>query len=1135
MELFLNKGQTVSVCLPQKIVKIMRITTLLCLLTTFCTFASVGYSQTTDITLDLENVTLKSAFDAINVKTDYSFWYRNEEVNLNKIVSIKVDKQNIDQVLHKLLDGENLLYSINEKHIIIYRKNISTSLSQGEKKISGRISDSKGEPIAGANIVEKGTQNGTMTNADGSFSLEVGDNATLQISYIGYMPQEILIKKQNNIFVKLEEDTQCLEEVVVVGYGTVKKSDLTGAVSQIDPTKNKSKLTSNVTDLLKNSIPGLNIPMSTNAKGSVDMANISIRGQNSIKASNTPLIILDGMVYSGDWSSISTHDIEKIDVLKDASSAAIYGSRSANGVIIITTKKGNKGTPTINVSVNTGMCTPSFLRPIYSPQGYIDMRYNMYMQNNPRSDQPGYYNNPNQLPAGLSLDQWMGYSGSKGDAEEVWLQRLYFSPTEISNYKAGKTIDWKKELFQTGITQDYSVNISGGTDKINYYTSVNYIKNEGFVVGDEFSNFRARVNIDNKIADFLSVGINAQYSNRDESSIPVDWRQYSVLSPYGSIYEQDGETLKLFVHDDNGSTNPFLSGKYNERFNKLSNLSMKMYALVTLPFGFSYQFNYINIIDSGRDYNHTSSKNPSNATDGYASRANSDSYYWSVENMIKWTKTFGKHNFDVTLMANAEKNQLWDNQMENTQFLPSDVLGYHAISLGGNPIITSNDAVWTRNALLGRVNYTFNSKYLLTFSIRRDGYSAFGQNNPYALFPTSAIAWKISDESFYHLKPLNSLKLRLSYGANGNSAIGAYDALANMNINKYLLGDPSGNAYSVTALTMSKLSNAELKWEKTVAYNLGVDFGLFNDRIVGSLDAYYSKTTNLLIDRALPKITGFSSISSNIGQVDNKGLEINLTSNNMYIDKKFSWQTNFNAFFNRNKIVHLYGDKDDNGKEINDVANKWFIGHGLDEIWDYIPDGIWQNEDKDLAYSYGGYLPGERRMVDRNKDGQYTEVISGDWRAGDKDFIGFKKPRFQWNMVNNFTLLDQFTFSFSVYGSHGHKGNFLEQAGNERLSTFDIPYWTEGNRSNKWMRTQMLSSNSRPMSNYVSLGFVRVSDISLGYTIPNRITKLFMVENLSVMASVKNAFLLTKWPGWDPENITGPVPRCFNLSINIKL
>ena len=1107
---------------------------------TLSIWANEVYSQNTTIQIvDFQRISVETLIREVEAQTNYLFVYSKNEINTDEYFSLPTEEISVKSALDNLASSVKISYIYDNDYIILTKRELTPTEAKAIMQgftITGKVSDTNGELLAGASVVIKGTTQGTVTEANGTYTIQVpNENATLVFSFIGYISQESYVGNRRTINITLSEDVLEMEEIVVIGYGTMRKSDLTGAVAQIDPQKNQSKLTSNATDLLKNSVPGLNIPMSTNAKGSVDMGNVLIRGQNSIKASNTPLIILDGMVFGGDLANISSHDIERIDVLKDASSAAIYGSRASNGVIIITTKKGKKGTPTINISVNTGTVSTSFLRPTYSPEGYINMRQTMYSQNIPRSNQPGYYNNPDNLPAGVNLEQWMGYSGSTGDPETVWLQRLYFQPTEIRNYKAGLTTDWAKTLFQTGLMQDYTASTSGGTDKIQYFGSVNYSNNEGFVVGDQYSSFRTRLNVENKIADFLTVGVNAQYSNRDESAIAASWNQYYVLSPYGSMYEDDGKTLKLFIHDDNGSTNPFLSMTYNDKYNKISNLALNMYATVFLPLGFSYQFNFINIVGSTRAYDHISSKNPSNTSDGNAIRQNNDSFYWSVENMIKWNKTFGKHSFDVTLMANAEKDQSWQNRMENTRFVPSDVLGYHVIGLGGNPIISSSDAVWTRDALLGRLNYTFNSKYLLTIALRRDGYSAFGQDNPYGYFPTSALAWKISDEEFFKVEPVTFLKLRTSYGANGNSAIGAYDALASMGTAKYLLANPNSTAYSITSLTMSRLSNRQLQWEKTTAFNFGLDFGIINDRITGSLDAYFSKTTDLLIDRSLPRVTGFTSVTSNMGQVNNRGFEISVNSNNLYIDKKISWNTHFNAFFNRNKIVRLYGDKDENGKEVDDIGNRWFIGHGLDEIWDFIPDGVWQVEDTELAYSYGGYLPGEYRMVDKNNDGLYTEVVSGDWRLGDKDFIGYRRPRFQWNMVNSFTFLDQLTFSFTAYGFHGHKGSYLQQAGNERTSTLDLPYWTEENRSDKWMRTQMLASNARPMSNYISLGFVRISDISVGYTVPSRISKSFMVENLNIVASVRNAFLFTKWPGWDPENTGGPVPRYFNLTFNVKL
>ena len=1004
--------------------------------------------------------------------------------------------------------------------------------------IKGIVTDATGDPLPGVSVTVKGTTQGTATDVNGVYSLSVqNENATLAFSFIGFINQEFVVGNRRDIHVVLVEDTHEIDEVVVVGYGTVRKSDLTGAISQIDPTKKSENLTSNATDLLRNSIAGLYIPFSTSAKGDVDMGNALIRGTTSLKASNKPLIVLDGVIFDGDLADVSSADIERIDVMKDASSAAVYGSRSANGVIQITTKKGANGAPVINFNINVGLSTPSFLRSVLSPDGYVDMRSNLLQYTAPRTNQPGYYNDPTHLPAGVSLDQWMGYSNATGDPTDIWLTRLAMQSIEIANYKLGNTINWADPIFQTGLKQDYLASITGGTDNSKYYWSLNYTNNEGFIVGQQFESVRSRINLESKIANFLNVGINAQYANRDESAIAVGWGNYATQSPYGSMYEEDGVTLRYFPYGDPTATNPLIDRTYIDRYNKFHDLNTKIYAIVTLPFGVNYQLNLVNNFTSNRYYNHVPSQHPGNVTTGEATRRNTDTYLWNVENIVKWNKTFDRHAFDLTLLANAEKYQFFRNEQKNTRFSPSDILGYHNMAAGSVPIVSSDDRVWTRDALLARLNYTFNGKYLVTGSIRRDGYSAFGQDNPHALFPSVALAWRISDENFFQVAPVDNLKIRASWGANGNSAIGEYDALAALSGNKHLFASEAGSAYTLSRLEIDRMANANLQWEKTNAFNAGLDFSLFHYRLNGTLEGYLSKTTDLLVNRSLPNVTGYSEISANLGQVDNSGIEIYLNSNNMEIPRRFTWQSSATASLNRNKIVKLYGDMvdvfDSNGnvtgtKESDDYANNWFIGQSIDVIWDYKPFGVWQMEDAELANSYGGFLPGEYRMVDVNNDGLFTEL-------DDKQFLGFSKPQFRWNITNDFTLFDHISASFSFYGHHGWKGNFIQKAGAERSNYYDIPYWTPENRSNKWARMTNRDADPKPQSNYISKGFVRLSDLSLGYTFPGSVTDRMHLKLLKVYVSAQNVAMWTKWPGWDPENVDAPVPRYFNLGINIRL
>jgi TonB-linked SusC/RagA family outer membrane protein len=1124
-------------CSLKKTLKIMRNALIILFLGVLQAHAIDTYSQKTKLSLSFSDTELSKVLDKIEMESEFFFLYNEKLLDTERKVNITADNQLITVILDDLFKGTNVKYSIVDRKIILAPDYLTSVSEQQQKKITGTVTQKDGTLLPGVNVAVTGSTQGTQTDIDGKYSIDVPQGAkTLQFSFIGMETQEVSIGSLSQINVIMAESAIGLEEVVVIGYGTQKKKDLTGAISQIDPTKMEGKTTSNATDLLRNSIAGLSIPFSTNPKGSIDMQNVLIRGVNSLKASNTPLIILDGMIYEGDLADISSTDIERIDVMKDASSAAIYGSRSSNGVISITTHKGKQGVPEITFTANMGFVTPSFILPVLSPEKYVEMRQNLFELVAPRVDQPGYYDNPNNLPEGVTLDQWKAYSGASGDPIDIFLARLSFQSTEVENYKKGNTIDWADKIFQTGFRQDYLTSINGGTDRINYYWSGNYTGNEGFIAGEKYKSIRSLLNLESKITNFLTVGLNAHFAHRDESSIPATLKYFPIASPYGSMYEADGKTLKYFVNDDPLAINPFAEMTYNKRYNKYKDLNSKIYFLISLPLGFTYQLNLINNFTDRRNYYHISSDNPGNFTGGYASRENTNIYSWSIDNIIKWSKIFGDHNFDLTLLANEEKWQYWYNKMENSQFIPSDILGYNNMNVGRNPQVSSNDMLSTRNALLGRLNYTLKSKYYVTLSLRRDGYSGFGKANRQAVFPSAAVAWKISEEKFFHFKPIDFLKLRLSWGANGNSSIEPYASLSSMETGKYLYANGNGNAYSTSILSVSTLSNENLKWEKTTATNFGIDFGLFKSRLSGTVELYYSKTTNLLVDRSLPIVTGFKSVVTNLGQIDNKGFELTLNSRNVDLNN-FLWQTSFNCYLNRNKIVHLYGDMvnvyDSKGnligqKEVDDYQNNWFIGHAVEAIWDYFPDGMWQEEDAALAYSYGGYLPGQFRNLDVNKDGQYTELA-------DKGFLGYSKPQFYWTLNNDFLFFKNISFGFAVYGQHGWKKNFKNRAGSERLSNYDWPYWTPENRSTKWARMEVTEEDIKAQSNYIKMGFVRLSTISLSYTFNSKSTKFLHVNSLKIYGSVQNVYVWTKWPGWDPENTSGPSPRYFNLGITIKL
>lgn len=1120
----------------------------LCCLFFFLIGTAEAISQ--HVTINERNAPLETIFTQIKRQTGYVFFYNQEFLRKASRVTVRLEDVPLTDALDQCFMGQPLSYVIENRTIIITEKPMAPKRESPEREqspadslgIRGKVTDETGEGLPGVNIVIKGSTQGTISEYDGTYAISnVPDDAILVFSFVGKKLQEVRVAGRSVIDVSMEQESSALDEVVVIGYGSLQKRDLTGAIAQIDPTEMQERLTPNVNDLLRNNLAGLYIPLSVDAKGSVNMNNVRIRGTNSLLASNTPLVIVDDMIYYGDLANINPGDIERIDVMKDASSAAIYGSRAANGVIIISTKRGTSGKPEINFTANTGLATTSFLRPVYDADSYLDMHATYSATNLPRNE-PGFYARPNNLPSGVSIDDWMAYTGATGDPTNVWLARIGLFQTEIDNYNAGRTINWKDHVFQSGIRQDYQMSVSGGAEKFKYYMSANYTDNEGFIVGQEYQSIRARVNLESKIADFLTVGVNAQFANRDESSIAADWSAYVWGSPYGSMYEADGTTLKYLTYDYNLSRNPLYESAYRDRFRKFNDLDSRLYAIVDLPLGIKYQVNFVNNFRGSRFYDHVSSQSAAIANGGEGTRANTSAYTWIIDNVLSWNKAIDGHDFGVTLLANAERQRFWSEEMYNSGFFPTDILGYHAIGLGLSPRISSDDQTYTRDALLGRLNYSYLSRYYVTLAMRRDGYSAFGQSNPHAYFPTVALAWTLSEEDFFALDPVDFLKLRLSWGANGNSSIGTYSALAVMESRRFLYS-VGGVATPTSELRLARMANNALQWEKTTALNVGLDFGVRNSNITGSLEWYDSKTTGLLVDRKLPSVTGYGAVAANLGEISNRGVELTVNSVNLQTGGGFVWTSGFNMAHNKNTIVSLYGDMvdvlDGNGnvigqEEASDPSNGWFIGKSIDVVWDYASDGIWQEEESDEAYSYGGYFPGQFKNVDVNDDGVYD--------SDDRQFLGHSTPQFRWNLTNDFKYRN-LALSFSVYGQHGHIMNFTDNAGTSLFETgngFVMPYWTPQNRSNKYP-----SMRGNGGTNYRSLSFVRLNNITLGYTFPQAVIDRVNIRSLKVYASVYNVHVWTKWPGWDPENVdpsnanpqntTGPAPRYFNMGVSIGL
>ncbi|MBY5959548.1 SusC/RagA family TonB-linked outer membrane protein [Membranicola marinus] len=1001
--------------------------------------------------------------------------------------------------------------------------------------VSGKVTDEEGEPLIGVNVVVQDSNNGTSTDFDGNYMLEnVDDDAVLVFSYVGYQTQEVEVEGRSVIDVNMVSDAQLLDELVVVGYGTVKKSDLTGSVQRLSGEKFENQNLTQVGEMLAGTVAGFSANQSASPAGGSSM---EIRGPTSLTAGTSPMIVLDGVIYNGSLRDINPADIATIDILKDASSAAIFGAEAASGVVLITTVKGKAGKPVINFSTKFGIAQPTYARKPYSPEEFIQFRADYFRTINPGQNYD-YYTNPENLPENLSVSEWRDLSQSPlPDNTDEYLRRLNFFPIEQEQYKAGQTTDWYDVVIRNGVRQSHDLSLSGGSDRTNYYWSLGYVDNEGLRLGDEYSAIRSRMNVDFDVTDWLNVGVNAQFSDRDEGGVPASYVIYSN-SPYGRVYSPNGN-LERLAH---GHTfNPLINYFRDDRYRKVNSLFTNLFADVKLPLDITYKLSFQPRYETMKELFFRSTDprlGGDPAQDQSIGRRNEYSRQeWILDNILKWNGEFGAHDFDVTLLYSAEQNKFWSTQQANQNISPNEELGYHGLQFGDGPTIDNNDRIFTGEAFMARINYTLMDKYLLTASIRRDGYSAFGQEQPRATFPAAALAWQISRENFYDEDWfVNRLKLRLSWGSNGNRDIGIYSALARLNSDLWFDGTtPRVGLYNST------LANPGLVWEKTNSFNIGLDIGLMADRFDLSIDVYDATTTNLLMNRRLPILTGFTNITTNLGKLSNKGVELTFNSNNITA-ADFKWNSSFVFSLNRNKIIALFGDKGEytllgeqrNG-ELPDYSNQWFPGYAIDAVWDYERVGVWQVGEEDEAAKYV-MRPGDFKSVDVNQDGKYRP-------EDDKQFIGFRQPRFRLGLGNDFSILENWTLSVFLRADLGHIGaeSGALNPGNESndrrgRNVGPLPYWTPQNPINDYARLDLHTGGyGGGIQIYRPRSFFRLQDISLSYRVPSDLVEMIKIENLRVFASARNVVTVTKWPNWDPESGSAPMPKSYNFGINLSL
>tara|TARA_Y100000815_G_scaffold275752_1_gene316860 strand:- start:6768 stop:10034 length:3267 start_codon:yes stop_codon:yes gene_type:complete len=1078
--------------------------------------ANDTYAQRKKLDLDATNVTLSELIDQIESESEFKFTFKSGILDLGQKVSISGENLRIKKILNKILKNTGTTFTVNGRNILLQpdeaipppppqKPGIQTYT------ITGSILDDNGMPIPGASIQQKDSSNGTISDFDGKFSLTVNaETVTLVFSYIGFTTIEQEVRAGTPVTITLDENISELDAVVVVGYGTQKKKDLTGSIAHLELEGAENSANTNIVQALQGMAPGLNASSGSTAGSS---GGLSIRGKTSLSASDYPLIVLDGMIYNGSIADFNINDIASIDVLKDASAAAVYGSRSANGVIVITSKKGKSDKPTFNFNVYGGiqdlMDTPR--TQVMNGDQYAVRLVDYYYQ----QDLYDWYDTNPTSADGRPV---------RPDVTDKDVVASYLrTEEERQNYLNGNEINWMDEIFRTAPVQSYNFSISGNSDKTNYYLSSSLTDQDGIIVNDKFKRMTVFGKFQYQLTDWMKLEFAPQFTNRDYSGVEASLSSAMEASPLGNKYNEDGG-YPPFIAEESAAYHP-LGNTLIQDDNIAQDLRLVFKGYFDIPFveGLKYEVDYSKNFYNGHTYRYYP-KNEAEGSkkDGYGYKTNSKEEKWLWNNIITYNRTFGDHRFDVTLLHSEEELTGEGTTATGTGF-SSEKLGYNALEVAEVQTSSSSGYREFTRSFMGRLSYILKDRYMLTGTIRRDGFSGFGPNKKWGNFPSVSLGWVASEESFLNdSKALNYLKLRASYGVNGNQGIGRYNSQSNMTTTSTVFDGSTAIGYY-----SGSLGNSDLGWEKTISTNGGIDFEILDGRLGGSIDAYWAKTTDVLVQRAIPRISGNSSVWTNIGGMKNHGIEVSLNGATIK-SKDFQWNTGVTFALNRNEITKLYDDVTE------DIGNGWFVGESFYAIYNYETDGIYQEDDLFNGNIVEGYYPGQFKIVDQNGDGQITA-------ADDRKIIGSTDPNYRFSINNEFTYknISLNIFLNSIQGGNNRyisSNNGAIIAGGTdyayRLNRTSIrDYWRPDNPVNN--APAMFYSPKIGPGIYEDKSFVRLQDITLTYKFDDTIIEALGVNTMRVYASGKNLYTWTKWSGWDPD-VGSPVIRSVVLGVNVN-
>lgn len=1017
-------------------------------------------------------------------------------------------------------------------------------LKKFDEVIKGKVTDDKGETMVGVIIKVKNTNRSTATDANGAFSITIPagtTNPTLIISYVGYLAQELPVNGRTAINVQLKSSLNDLDEVVIVGYNTVRKSDLTGSVVSVGAKEIRSRPVTNALQAIQGKAAGVDI---TSNERPGQLGSILIRGVRSLTASNSPLYVVDGIpLQAGGIEAINPNDIETIDILKDASATAIYGSRGANGVVLVTTKKGKAGRLTMDYVGTATIETLNDRAEMMNSGQYIEFRRDAYRRT-------AYLNSVN----GTNTAPIYAYPivATQAADREIFKQ----DPNMINNLDKGwvngvfdgslvPTTDWGDLVTRTGVTQDHVLSVSGGTDKIKAYGSFGYLNQQGTQLGQDFERYSGKLSVEVNPVKWFKMGANItatyglqNYGFQAASASGASNIYFAArgMLPLAIPFDANGNRINLPGGDIN-IQNPVLEADYNINLRKTLRTLGSVYAEVNILKDLKYRINFgpdFSNYYNGR-YQDAKSVNRDAGVPGsinnYAQLNQSNRFAYTLDHLLYYDKTIGKHNFGVTLLQSSSSFREESSSLTGSKIsLPNSLwYGLNTANITGLDGFNTDLRRSTLVSYMARANYSWNSKYLLTASARWDGASQLAAGNKWDFFPSAAIAWRLDQEDFLkNINWIDQLKLRLGVGSTGNSSVDIGSTLGLLQPLTYTFGSSAQTGYVSSDASLASpipLPNKLLGWEKTLQYNLGLDFDLIKGRVSGSLDLYKSKTTDLILLKKIASVNGYTTSYDNVGSTKNKGLDLTINSVNIKA-KDFTWESTLNFSMSKDEIVKL-----DNGDMVND---RFFIGQRNGVAYDFVKEGIWQNTPEDLAeiakYKLNGvvFSPGNVKVKDLN----------GDYKIdanNDRQVLGHYNPSWTGGLTNTFGYKG-FDLSIFIIARY----NFLIQTGAEalqgRFAQRVVDYWTPTNPTNSYPAPNYANaSGDQYISalNYQDASFIKIRNISLGYNFASSITKKLTLSRLRVYAQAINPGLIHSNVSWiDPDLGGSTFNRGFVFGIN---